>query len=539
MKSYAPYCRYVMYKGERVVEKIKEYRGIVIRVIACSIFLCFIYSEYIGGFRNQPENRFVLSVFFVISVAIILVTIGLYYFNYIMCVSIEKKYVFLGIVLGSFYICILPPYTVPDEKTHIDMAYQMANEIIMGEEAETGKVRTMYKRQGDIEAVLLEKPNGQVYREIYYNILKRCPNERMVETDTYGYSTMKYLHFAGAMGIMLGQYLHLSTYLMYALGRMFNGIIFIILVYWGIKKIPFGKKTLMMLALLPTTLQQANSFSYDSLLIGMSILFIAQIISIIYQNKTVRRHELALLMILSLLLALPKGGCYLPLVFLMLLIPNEKFQWKRPRIIYKIIPIIITIGGFLLFNAGALLRISEEMESGIQIAWSDGRPGYTLHEVFVHPVEYIKILLNSVWVKGGEWVESFVGGELGWFDLHIGKEMFLLFAIIFLLSILRTEEESKQYEFSWRKYLPYVLLFIMSVGLFMTIMMIQNTPAENDIIIGIQGRYFTPVILLLVLTVPIKNIILKKDNSRRLTEIIWILQVIVINRIFLQIITRL
>ncbi len=179
------------------------------------------------------------------------------------------------------------------------------------------------------------------------------------------------------------------------------------------------------------------------------------------------------------------------------------------------------------------------MESGIQIAWSDGRPGYTLHEVFVHPVEYIKILLNSVWVKGGEWVESFVGGELGWFDLHIGKEMFLLFAIIFLLSILRTEEESKQYEFSWRKYLPYVLLFIMSVGLFMTIMMIQNTPAENDIIIGIQGRYFTPVILLLVLTVPIKNIILKKDNSRRLTEIIWILQVIVINRIFLQIITRL
>lgn len=520
------------------MKRIKEYKGILLRFVSISIFLCFMYSEYFGGFREQPENRFAWHIFLLISAVMILVTIVIYYFNYIRCISIEKIYLFLGIVLGIFYICILPPYTVPDEKTHIDMAYQMANELLMGEEAETADINTMYKRQGDVDAVLLENPDGQVYREIYYNIFKKCPNEQMVETDTYGYSTAKYLHFAGTMGIVLGQKLHLSTYLMYALGRIFNGMLFIMMIYWAIKKIPFGKKLIMVLALLPTTLQQANSFSYDSLIIGMSILFIAQIISIIYEDRPIKKHEIALLTLLSPLLALPKGGCYLPLIFLVLLIPSNKFVWRGSGVLYKIIPLIMGIGGFLIFNVSALQRVSEEAEGGIQIAWNNGTPGYTLQDVFFQPVEYIKILLNSVWVKGGEWVESFVGGNLGWFELHIGKEIFLLFAVVLFLSILRTEEENRQYEFPWKKYVPYALVFLMSAGIFMTIMLIQNTPSGSDIVIGIQGRYFIPIVLLLVLTVPIKNIMLKKDNSKYIIELVWILQMIVINRVFLQIMTR-
>ncbi|MEG1292178.1 MAG: DUF2142 domain-containing protein, partial [Lachnospiraceae bacterium] len=359
-----------------------------------------------------------------------------------------------------------------------------------------------------------------------------------VETGTSGYSSPAYLHITGIIGIIIGQKLHLSTYLMYQLGRGLSGLLFILLLYYAIKWIPFGKGTVIVLALLPTTLQQANSFSYDAIIISMSILFIAKIMNLVYQKDWITWKDMVFLGVFGMLLSIPKGGSYLPLICLVLLIPKEKIRWKYSARWYQAGLMLSAFISFFITNAYSLIRVKNEMKQGIQIEWSKGAPGYTLTDLFQQPFEILKVMLNSFWVKGGEWVESLIGGKLGWFEIEIGRDLLLLFTVVILFSLFRTKENEKKYNFTFKTYLPCLVVFLLSMGIFMVIMLVQNTPLDESIVLGIQGRYFTPVILLTVLTLPFQNIFLQKDNTRGLVEAMWVLQVLTISRIFLFIMIR-
>lgn len=515
-----------------------KHKGLVFRLLIIILYLGFLYSCWAGEFRVTKETKFAWVMYLLGVVVILSSTCMLYYLNAVKQTAIEKMYVFLAVILGFIYISVLPPYTVPDEKTHIDMAYDMANTILMGDEADTNNPETVYKRKSDADAVFQEMPDANVYRDMYHTMFQKCADETMVEAETKGYSTSRYLHAAGAFGIIAGRKLHFSTSLTFQLGRILNGSIFIIMIYWAIKRIPFGKKLVAVLALLPMTLQQANSFSYDSMINGAAILLIAEIMYLKYECEKIKSTDLLVVSICSLILAMPKGGSYLPLTFLILLVPKEKFQWKFPSWIYKILPLIFSVAGFLTVNTAAIFRISQEMETGIQIAWNNGTPGYTISDILFHPVEFLKIIFQSFWYKGGEYAESIIGGKLGWFEINIGQEVVILFAVVIVLAVVRAESENSKYKFCMKDYIWPFACFLVSMGLFMTIMFIQNTPVDSEIIIGVQGRYFTPIILLLFLTLPFKNIALKTENRGNLLEAVWMLQIITVSRVFLHIMLR-
>ena len=51
---------------------------------------------------------------------------------------------------------------------------------------------------------------------------------------------------------------------MLMLARWCNLAFFAVCVWWCMKKLPFGKMALAVIALFPMTIQQCNSFSYDA-----------------------------------------------------------------------------------------------------------------------------------------------------------------------------------------------------------------------------------------------------------------------------------
>lgn len=66
-----------------------------------------------------------------------------------------------------------------------------------------------------------------------------------------------------AIGMLIGQLIYPSTGVMLTFGRLFNLLFYIAAIYFAIKKAKFGKWTMTAVALLPMSLQQAVSVSYD------------------------------------------------------------------------------------------------------------------------------------------------------------------------------------------------------------------------------------------------------------------------------------
>ena len=75
--------------------------------------------------------------------------------------------------------------------------------------------------------------------------------------------------------IALGRLLHLNSVPTFYLGRMMNLLLFAILGMLAVRKMPFGKNILFATALLPLTLQQVASYSYDSVIIAFAFYYVA------------------------------------------------------------------------------------------------------------------------------------------------------------------------------------------------------------------------------------------------------------------------
>lgn len=181
--------------------------------------------------------------------------------------------------------------------------------------------------------------------------------------------------------------------MLYLLGRLMNLLAFIAAAYYAIKRIPFGKGIVMVWALLPITLQQVCSFSYDSQLFALCILVIATTMSAVYGQETNRRSKLVnnIVMVLSSLLLLPcKGFSLLPLVVLpLMLIPRilQQHKDKVDAVKQKIKPwmkvLMIVIAGIFVVACVMVLVLvvrrwlQPENINSTYIAWSDSK-GYTM-----------------------------------------------------------------------------------------------------------------------------------------------------------------
>ena len=74
----------------------------------------------------------------------------------------------------------------------------------------------------------------------------------------------------------MGRILGLSAMLTFQLGRIFNLLVFILLIRLAIGVTPYWKNLFGALGLLPITLQQAASASYDAIINGLVFLSIAK-----------------------------------------------------------------------------------------------------------------------------------------------------------------------------------------------------------------------------------------------------------------------
>jgi uncharacterized membrane protein len=475
---------------------------------------------YIG--EEESENRlsmnahtyfnlFLKKYFFVMFLFFEAMSAGFYYLAFLRRCRIEKVFLFTILCLGVIYNFILVPYMTPDEKYHIDMSYRHSNTLLGISQIGENKC---LKRADDTELDFTSEPSLTNYKNIYDGLFTMVQDDRLVEAEaTANTEAPMILYLPAVLGMTLARLLHLGTVPMLLLARWCSLLFFACMVYLGMKKLPFGKMTLFLLAILPMNLQQCTSFSYDAVITGTILLYTCWCIALAYNDEPVKPKDILILGILGIIFIYGKSGIYLPMCLLAFLIPAWKLGGNRVRGICLAGLCTLPVLSFLNKNTVAVNYIATTTEATATVG-SSTTAGYTIGYFLSQPLELVRILANTISDKTAFYLESLAGQKMGWVEIEISEVVPMLFLLLLILSVLKTREEPF-YVKTWHKWWVS-LICLMCTGIILAGMLLTWTPRDHISIEGVQGRYFIPFMLALSLTGRNSRLMYEKSIDRGL-----------------------
>jgi len=459
-------------------------------------------------------NIFLKKYFFLMFAAAEIFTLLFYWMAFIKKCRIEITVLVSLLFLGMIYNFLLLPYMSPDERTHIDMTYRYSNDLL-GIEG-TGSENSIAKRMDDTQIELLENPALSNYYTVYHHLFESVQDESLVVTNatTNTYAPI-FVYLPAVIGMTAARLLRLGTIPMLLLARWCNLAFFAACIWWCLKKLPFGKMALAVLALFPMTIQQCNSFSYDAVITSVLFLFSTYIICLTYEEGPIKVSDAIVLSVLSGLLVYGKSGVYLPICLAALLIPAKKFGavWKK----YTIAGSLMGIGllSYINRNSGTVTQVLNTTAETSAVGSAAGNAvdmGYTIGYFLQNPWKLIQMLANTVADKTEFYMESIVGQKMGWIDVEISGVVVIGFIILFFVSMLKVRGE-KQYVTTGQKWWISIVC-LLSGGMILMGMLLTWTPYGHVSIEGVQGRYFTPFLLLASLLGRNRIILLNENKDR-------------------------
>jgi hypothetical protein len=258
----------------------------------------------------------------------------------------EKMYVVLALVFGLSLVFLTPPLQTPDEQDHLNRAYQLAElNIFQYDSTVPTSLINLFDTFGRLNFNPVQKTNAN-------EIL----SQREVELNPQVRSALHarpfiFPYFPQALGMFIGKMFNGSPVMLLYMGRVFNLLFAIVLIYFAIRTAPFFKWIFFLLGLMPMTLYLCASLSKDAMIIGLSFLLIALFLQFAYdQQKKISTKDLVILFVVSFLLATSRS-VYAILIGMFLLIPVFKTGYLKKYITILMI-LIITV--FLATQIGAL-----------------------------------------------------------------------------------------------------------------------------------------------------------------------------------------
>lgn len=491
---------------------VKEHRWVIAAVLLVTTNL--LYCELIY------KSISVLTIGLLFSLSVIGIYLLFSYLKQRSCTDIGLFTALLSL-LGILYIVIFPPFLVPDSVYHFESAYQYSNCFLLLFPIEG---ESLFMRAGDME--FIQNRTHLLSNDFYHSLFQQSSlfldNSDIIWADISGasgnaiptiFNNPPQLRIASAIGITIARLLNLSSLATFYFGEIFNLAVFVALLYAAVKITPIGKRIFMTAALLPMTLHIACSYSYDSPIIGMAFLMTAILLRFVFSHDHISKKELVLSLVLMALLA-PCKVVYVLIGLLACAIPSKTFPNKRISIIYKTSLLGIGLLSIVAFNSPALISTLFEPEHMTSLDTRGTETGefYSLSYLIGNPIESAAIFLNTLGDRGDFYINTLIGGSLGWFDQNIAAPWFLIIAFV-LIILISMIPKSSDIPF------PYKTKVIMgSIGvacslLIMLSMFIGWTFTTENVIQGVQGRYFLPILPLILLAISPNQIVAKRDYT--------------------------
>lgn len=426
--------------------------------------------------------------------------------------SVSNIFLCIGLVFGITFIFLVPPLQAPDEWMHFRRAYYTSEGKMhadkyfapaLGISAVGGMLpesyliavnclfySVPYNRNAENRLLRLDEgsepddpaASGRRFgRQVPLSLLKQ-PVKTAEETTLlpFPYTSLQlpHLYFPQAAGIAVARWLGQPVVVRFYLGRLFNLLVWLILAWLAIRISPGFNRTLMLIALTPTSLFQASSLSADALTNGIALLLTATILKAAYDEKTGNKNVVAAF-ILSVLISVSKSYFGLLLLFLLIVISRD----KKRRHYWKIFAVLVAITAAVMLLWANWMKDYSLFNNGVS-------PRKQLALMIDHPVAYLGILYKTVALLGRYYFESF-SGRLGHFSVMLPGWLSLFHVVV--LGVVAVTDVPGKIMIGARGKMVILLSLVVSILWLFSSQYLSWTPVGARMIDGVQGRYFIPL----------------------------------------------
>lgn len=309
-------------------------------------------------------------------------------------------------------------------------------------------------------------------------------------------------YFGSSLGLFLGRLLHLPFSDLFVMGRAFNFVVYVVLMFFAIRHLAFGKHILTIIGLMPTPIFLGTVYSYDAAVTGLVALGFSYLISEFARPEVEIKWKDYFIYVVSFLLAGCIKAVYFPLILLGLFLPKDKFASKKERYVMKIGIFGICVLLLAIFILPSLIAPSQG---------GDPRGGNTsvsgqLDYILGNPIGYMLLLMKSI-------VNNFFEYMMGSSSLsaiaYLGTFSASSFIAALLVFVILTDTN---YEVAELKIWHRGLLLLVVGGIICLIwsaLYLSFTPVGQQSIVGVQARYYIPIMLPFYLVFHSKRIVNK------------------------------
>ena len=466
------------------------------------------------------------------SVILIVFVLGIYIVSSIIYykkgMKIENIFLMVAPLTCIFFLVTMPTFKNHDEYYHWLKAYEVSQGTLMTPQEDGVQGSMMPEGVSKVFPTDWTNLDYQMMKDLL-DVKLNEDNKGILNPETAAvYSFVQYI--PQATGIALARLVTDNVYLITYGGRIVNMIFALLVLYFAIKLMPFGKKLLLIPAMIPIAIEGFTSLSPDAMTISVAFFYIAYILHLAFGKKEqLGMKEKVILLISSIVIALCKI-VYIPLVGLILIIPKEKFKNQGNK--NKILNFCVIAGIAVIINliwlaiSSRYLSTFREGDSKIQVLLA-----------LQNPILYIQNVLYTFNLNGSNYLLSLFGADLGWGELiklySIVPYAFLGIYLFTAITDNELKDKLKKYQIVW---ISLVILAI--VGLIFTSLYVQWTTVGQTSIAGIQGRYFLPILPLVMLllgsVVKVKSLYNEEKVTKFVGISILVLQIFTISQILVE-----
>jgi uncharacterized membrane protein len=416
------------------------------------------------------------------------------------------------LIMGMTMILILPP---KHSSWDIDSHYQWALNA-----SSLGKT---YISQADLDFYYVYSESvPRKVRELNLADQERLNNENKYVVDI-DYGQLSIAHFPAGIGIAVTRFFRLPFNVVYKSGEIATLLAYSLLCYFALRKIKSGKMILAVIALLPTNIFLASSYSYDYWVTGFSLLGMAYFIGNCQDKDGYISTKDTIIMVAAFALACIPKQVYIMFMLIPFFMPREKIRNKK-----KYYALCASGFVFLLLSFG--IRSMNSIGGEGDTRGGDVNPSAQLHNILSNIPNYIALMID--FLEGyfsigttDEYMTCFA--YLG--TAKYGAEL----ATILLITVTATDKDiCDQYHIKWPVKSYLLLTFLATSVLMASALYISFTPVGSDVINGCQARYMTPLLYPLLATIGSGKLINKMNRSVYNYVILGIMSVIVMYGIY-------
>lgn len=411
--------------------------------------------------------------------------------------SFHRNFVVIGVICGLLWIFINPfPHQI-DEATHFFRSFAISQ----------GSIHDTYSSSGQIGAIISD--NYEAVLNTPFTMLTWYANKdfwaQPFSTNTEFYANM-YMssvipidHIISSIGILLGNIFHLSIASTIILSRLADLIFYLTFCYFAIKQANYYKSIFFGVSLLPMCMMLAGSCSQDPIITGASIFFISYCLNILLSSKdnsVLTAKDYFLLLLPLPFIASIKYLIYVPIYFMIFLIPKKRFKKYHKYFFFGAIGLIT---GILLIYQIYLLKAFPYVENRNGNVNVSEQIHFVFNDLYLFyrnfGTYFFDTLLHHI-------QNSFMNTSN--YFLSSMAALFVVFGSIFANDKYSWKSTKQQWTFTT----TFVVSSIIMWGLTICALYAGFTPVGTWGIHGVQPRYtfpFLPLICIALSTISVTN----------------------------------